>query len=143
MIVGVSGKLPAVREKIVAAGKLRFDPFVRQRFADHFRLAAFIVNIIPGKKGETLISRVMVDRAPSGRTPHQDHAVFFHGRKIAFTPYVLVASDDDRVIVLPEIKDEFSFFQFLEKSALCRKITSGISPRRFIDCKFFNLRNHI
>ena len=125
-VEGVAGELAPVRQNVVPAGDLRRDAEGAAGLHDHALLLAKVIVLRAQREGEVEIAHVVVDRAAAGETAGQCPAVALQLGRAAFLPRVLVAADDDRVLVLPEIEDAGVLPHRIGQILLKGKVAVGI-----------------
>ncbi len=98
----ISGEFPSIYGDIVPAGldsrKADFP-----KCADDDRALPHHVIVLPGhNEGEVKVSHVMEYRPSTGHPAGKLHPVPTHRGQVAFPPWVLIAADDHRIMILPK-----------------------------------------
>lgn len=64
-----------------------------------------VLILIGIEEGEAVVPQVLVDCSTTAVSALQPDLISLHGLQIAFLPRILVPSDDDCLVVLPEKED--------------------------------------
>ena len=104
-VLGVAGELLTVDGHVVAAVDLGGDADLRQR-GDHRAAEQAEIDGLHvarvGDEGEVEVPHIVIHGPAAGETPHHTHAVFADKLLVDLRGGVLVLTDDDGIVVLPE-----------------------------------------
>ena len=105
----VAGEFFSVSKDVVSAGAFRLDAQSAHGTDDNVQLALYVVVFFLHEEGEVDISQIVIDGSAAGKSAHQMSAAFFQLRQVTFFPWVLIAADNDGMLILPEVEDAFGF----------------------------------
>ena len=106
----IAGKFPALGQNIVPAGNFRRDPQARHRRADDFHLPGYTVIFQAHQKRKIQIPQIVENRPTTGQAPGKMATLLFQEGGSALFPRILIAANDHRIPVLPQIQDTLSRF---------------------------------
>ena len=104
-IEGVARKFPARRQNVIPAGHLRRDPQGFRRQADDLHLPGHIVILLGQQECKIQIPQIMEDCPAAGQPPGQMATLLLQEGGSAFFPGILIAPNDHRILVLPQVED--------------------------------------
>ena len=128
-VLRVAGKLLSVDRDVVAAVDLRLHAERRQRAHDRFAEELEVQRIALAdicNEREVQVAHVVIDRAAAGKSAHHANAALAHGLFIDLSDRVLILSDNDRVIILPEHEIHAVAREAVEHVLLHRQIVAWI-----------------
>ena len=91
-------------------------------------------SVVETENGKLLA--MLSDGTGSGETAGKATPLLLQQGYAAFCPGILVSSDDNSILILPEIKDDLTLLHMIQKIPFHRQIIPGACYRRFVNKKF-------
>jgi hypothetical protein len=123
---GAAGDLSIADDDVVPAGEPRLDADATEPVEDHADLPLDVVDVPAAGEREVRVAEVVVDGAAAGGASRELHAVAVHVLEAALHPGVLVAADDDRRPVPPQVEHHLLGSGGLEEPLLEREVEPGV-----------------
>ena len=133
---GVAGELAALHGEVVAAGGLAGDAQRAHGVEDEAQLPVLIVALRAGDEGKIEVAAVVVDRAAAGDAAHELHMVALHGGEVALGPRVLVAAQNDGVVVDVEVQRHFVRGDVFEKPLVRAEVRPAVAGCGYVEVIF-------
>ena len=123
----ISGKLePILGNDVVPSGKLRFNAEFPAGCLNHLQLLFQIIALRGYQKRKIQIAQIMVHGSASGSTSGQKASLLLQKLGFTLTDGVLVAANNYRMIILPEIKHHVAGLDFVCQIFLHSQISPGV-----------------
>ena len=122
----VAGEFFPVSKDVVSAGAFRLDAQSAHGADDNIQLAPYVVVFFLYQEGEVDVPQIVIDGSAAGKSAHQMSAAFFQLGQVTFFPWVLIAADNDGMLILPEVEDAFGLAAVEHQVFLHGKIGIGI-----------------
>ena len=121
-VKGVAGELPPLGQQIVAPGQLRSESQQAAGRENDLLLPVKIVVFLRDAEGEVQVAQIVEHRAAAGEPPRQHTALLLQKAGAALLPGVLVAANDHRVLILPQVENAGVLRHSLREIPLQRQI---------------------